>query len=245
MTETIYAIIPARQGSKGVPNKNIKTLGGHPLIAYSIAAAKMCPEVSRVLVSTDSSEYAALAIKYGAEVPFLRPSELAGDKSPDIDLFKHCLNWFKEKEKVIPDFMLHLRPTTPLRDPLLISSALRKLSENVDATSLRSAHLSPETPLKWFKQKQGYFTTLSDEMNIETLNRPRQDFPDVYVPDGYVDVIRSRFVTEKNQMHGDRVLSFESPYCVEVDSLDEFQFLEYTLQKQGSVIKDYLDKLTL
>jgi hypothetical protein len=97
----MIAIIPARSGSKGVPGKNIKLLGGIPLFAFSIIAAKMMPSVSRVILSTDSEEYAQIAIEYGAEVPFLRPNEISGDKSTDFDLFLHALNWFKENEKLI------------------------------------------------------------------------------------------------------------------------------------------------
>ena len=97
----LYAIIPARSGSKGVPNKNIKLLGGIPLFAFSIIAAKMITKVDRVIVSTDSREYAEIAIKFGADVPFLRPEEISSDKSSDFDLFFHAINWLKEKERIV------------------------------------------------------------------------------------------------------------------------------------------------
>jgi N-acylneuraminate cytidylyltransferase len=147
----MIAIIPARSGSKGVPGKNIKLLGEIPLFAFSIIAAKMMPSVSRVIVSTDSEEYAEIAKEYGAEVPFLRPNEISGDKSTDFDLFLHALNWFKENENLVPEYILHLRPTTPLRNPQIMEDAVRLFIENKNlASSLRSGHSAPESPYKWF-----------------------------------------------------------------------------------------------
>ena len=246
MVKKIYAIIPAREGSKGVPNKNIKYLGNHPLIAYSIAAAKLTPEVSRIIISTDSIEYADIAKKYGAEVPFLRPKEIASDKSTDLEFFNHAINWFKKNELLVPDYFLHLRPTTPLRDPKLISSAIYKILSDRSATSLRSSHLAPESPYKWFrKDHMGYFTSLEGDNNIEVANRARQEFPDVYIPDGYVDLVISSYIQTENRLHGNRVIAFEGPSCVEIDSMEEFDYLEYLILKKGSILKDYLDNLKL
>ena len=144
------AIIPARSGSKGVPGKNINLLGGIPLFAYSILAAKMMPEVERVIVSTDSKEYAELANKFGAETPFIRPDDISGDKSSDLDFFIHALEWFKLNEGAIPEFLLHLRPTTPLRDPKIMSEAVQLFLTKKEASSLRSGHVASESPFKWF-----------------------------------------------------------------------------------------------
>ena len=110
------AIIPARSGSKSIKDKNLALLGGYPLIAYSIALAKMTAGVDRVIVSTDSLEYAKIAEKYGAEVPFLRPKALSQDTSTDFDFMSHTVNWFDDNSNNTPDFWIHLRPTTPLRD---------------------------------------------------------------------------------------------------------------------------------
>ena len=110
------AIIPARSGSKSIKDKNLALLGGYPLIAYSIALAKTTEGVDRVIVSTDSLEYAKIAEKYGAEVPFLRPKALSQDTSTDYDFMSHAVNWFDDNSKIVPDFWIHLRPTTPLRD---------------------------------------------------------------------------------------------------------------------------------
>ena len=239
---SIVAIIPARSGSKGVPGKNIKLLGGHPLIAFSIAAAKMTPGIDRVIVSTDSAEYAAIAKKYGAETPFLRPADISDDKSTDIDLFIHSLNWFIENEKKVPEFLMHLRPTTPLRDPNIMQKAIELFHNKQEASSLRSGHLAPESPFKWFlKDELGYFKGLRDDLTPEKVNLPRQSFPAVYMPDGYVDIIRSSCILNEGLLHGNNMLVFESPYCVEVDTKDDFDYLEFQLEKEGSPLVSFLN----
>jgi len=103
-----------------------------PIIAYSIAAARKSKLINRIIVSTDSMKYANLAKEYGAEAPFLRPTELADDKSTDYDWVKHLLNWLVENEGNTPEYLVHLRPTTPLRDPELIDSAIEKFMNNSD-----------------------------------------------------------------------------------------------------------------
>lgn len=236
----IVAIIPARGGSKGVPQKNIRTLGGFPLIAYSVVAARLAKSITRVIVSTDSEEIAEIARHYGAEAPFLRPAAYARDKSPDIEFVVHALQWFRDHEAVEPDLLIHLRPTTPLRDPEIIDQAVQEVLSNTMATSLRSGHLASESPFKWFTRDDGgYFRTLNG-LPVEAANLPRQDFPDVYIPDGYVDVLLPRFVLETNTMHGDKVIGYRSPVCTEVDTEEDFDYLEYQLQREGSVILDYL-----
>ena len=238
------AIIPARSGSKGVPGKNINLLGGIPLFAYSILAAKMIPEVERVIVSTDSKEYAELANQFGAETPFIRPDDISGDKSSDLDFFIHALEWFKLNEGAIPDYLLHLRPTTPLRNPAIMSEAVNLFLKKKDASSLRSGHAAPESPFKWFlKDDQGYFKGLRDDLTPEKVNLPRQMFPSVYVPDGYIDIVRSTVILNNNSLHGDKMLVFESPHCVEVDTLEDFKYLEYQIHKDGSPILEYFNSI--
>lgn len=238
---SMIAIIPARSGSKGVPGKNIKLLGGIPLFAFSIIAAKMMPSVSRVIVSTDSEEYAQIAKDYGAEVPFLRPNEISGDKSTDFDLFLHALNWFKENENLIPEYILHLRPTTPLRNPQIMEDAVKLFIENKNlASSLRSGHSAPESPYKWFlKDDKNYFKGLRDDLTPEKVNLPRQSFPSVYIPDGYIDILKSSVILTTGTLHGDKMLVFESPFCVEVDTKNDFEYLEFQIQKEGSPIINF------
>ena len=145
---------------KVLVNKNIKPLADKPLIAYSIAAAKKSKLINRIIVSTDSEKYANLAKEYGAEVPFLRPAELAGDTSTDYDFIKHLLDWLEKNEGSTPDYLIHLRPTTPLRDPKIIDNAIGELINHSGATALRSAHEMPETAYKMCEVEDGYFKSL-------------------------------------------------------------------------------------
>jgi CMP-N,N'-diacetyllegionaminic acid synthase len=239
----ICAIIPARGGSKGVPKKNLRLLAGYPLIAYSIALARLCPVIDRVIVSTDSNEITDLSRRYGAEVPFVRPTALAGDLSPDRDFVLHALGWFQEHEGDVPDYLVHLRPTTPLREPALVEEAIDALVAETEATSLRSGHAAPESPYKWFVQDaRGFFHGFEPEdPRPGYSNLPRQLFPAVYVPDGYVDVLRSSFVLGSDDIHGDRILGYRSPVCYEVDGIEILDFLELQLKRAGSTLLDFLN----
>lgn len=221
---TVYAIIPARSGSKGVKDKNIRCLAGYPLMAYSIAAARLCPEISRAIVSTDSGRYAGIARYYGAETPFLRPAELAGDRSADLEFMGHAVTWLAENEGCLPEYFVHLRPTYPLRDIGVVSGAVRAMRSDAGATSLRSAHPSDLTPHKWFTMGEGgYFRCLFEGMRPDEANNPRQGFPEVYIPDGYVDVLRTSSMVESGLLHGDKVHAYIVPEGTDVDTPKEME----------------------
>lgn len=242
MSCAVIAIIPARSGSKSIKDKNLALLGGHPLLAYSIVVARLSCRIERVMLSTDSEQYAEIGRRYGAEVPFLRPAEFSTDKSTDREFMAHAMEWVRDREGHLPEFWVHLRPTTPLRDPAHLDAAVTALESRPEATALRSAHPSPESPFKWFRRSdEGYLTALTtDDTRLDRLNLPRQSYPTVFIPDGYVDIVRSSFVLSVPLLHGDRVLGFESPHCTEVDSTEELELLEFQLRKHGSPLLDYL-----
>ena len=123
----IITVIPARGGSKGLPGKNILPLNGYPLLAYSVAAGLQTPEITRVICSTDSEDIAKVARDYGAEIPFMRPSEIAQDHSNDLETFDHVLDWLKDSEGYVPDYVVQLRPTSPIRFISDIQSAITSL----------------------------------------------------------------------------------------------------------------------
>ncbi len=235
------AIIPARSGSKSVKDKNVVNLEGHPLIAYSIAAAKMSDKIDRIIVSTDSEYYADISRKYGAEVPFIRPKEISEDDSTDKDFFDHALKWFSQSENIIPEYWIHLRPTTPLRDPAIIDDAIDCIINDKNMTSLRSGHPCPESPFKWFfRDKNGLFTSLLN--NAEKSNLPKEEFQQVYIPDGYVDILKASHFGNKDNLHGERMIGYISPVCEEIDSKEEFDYIKYKLSKEGSVLLNYLER---
>ncbi len=239
--QKIIAIIPARGGSKGVPGKNIKVLAGYPLIAYSIISCRLSKQIDRVIISTDSNEIAITSAKYGAEIPFLRPSEISQDHSTDLEFVLHAFNWLKNYESEEPDYFVHIRPTTPLREPTQIDRAIDTIIENPASSGLRSVHEITESPYKMFGIENGYLAGLyPDDPRPEYYNLPRQSFPPVYKPNGYVDIIKRETVYSGSSLHGSKMLAFITPTTMEVDSADEFQYLEYEIAKKKYLIYDYL-----
>ena len=235
----VVAVIPARSGSKGVPDKNIRALAGKPLLSYSIVLARKISIIDRVIVSTDSKKYAKLAKKYGAEIPFLRPPEISGDMNSDYDFIRHLLDSLEVEENYVPDFLVHLRPTTPFRNPELVEKAIETLIENPSATSLRSAHEMPESAYKQFEIAGDYFKAVgSGSLELDALNKPRQAFPKTYSPNGYVDVLRTSFINKNKLLHGNKVMAFITPRVVELDSSEDFNLLECMSEADNVIIQN-------
>jgi CMP-N,N'-diacetyllegionaminic acid synthase len=239
--KNILAIIPARSGSKGVPDKNIRHLGGHPLIAYSIAAAQQSKGIDRILVSTDSENYAGIARDYGAEVPFLRPPEISGDRSGDYEFIRHTLDWLHDRENYQPEYLVHLRPTTPFREVSYIEAALEAIQKNKKASALRSLHEMPQSAYKTFEIEGGYMKAVcSGSFDVETSNRPRQMFNTTYDANGYVDILKTSYVLANKKVHGNQVLAFVTPLTFEVDTQEDFDYLEYLISKKPMLVKRLL-----
>ncbi|MAO54807.1 MAG: cytidylyltransferase [Rhodospirillaceae bacterium] len=230
------AIVPARGGSKGVPGKNLRPLLGHPLIAYSIAAAQNMHSVSRVIVSTDSAEIAAVSRAYGADVPFMRPAEFATDTSVDREFLIHAMTWLIEHEGHAPEYFVHLRPTTPMRDGEVLDRAVLQLMADPAATSLRSAHVAQKNPYKWFEiAETGYYTGIRpQDTRPEYYNLPRQAFPAVYDPNGYIDVVRTSQVLNHESVHGPNIAAFITDYAPEVDTEEDLELIEFLTARHGS-----------
>ncbi len=245
--DSCIALIPARGGSKSVPKKNIRLFKGHPLIAYSIAVARLTEGIDRVIVSTDSEEIAEISRRYGAEVPFLRPVEYAQDFSPDIDFVKHAICWLYENEGKIPRYFVHLRPTSPIRDPKVVMEAVKRIKEDENATSLRSGYLCVHPPYKWFRFEGSYMRPLISGMSCDEVNLPRQDFPKVLVPNGYVDVLKTDFIIREELMHGERMLGFITEEVPDIDTEADLRKLDLCQDQQMifEQLHRYLERLVL
>src|SRR3990170_2858765 len=193
MTE-VLAIIPARGGSKGIPRKNIRNFAGYPLIAWSIAAAQQAESVTRLIVSTDDEEIAAVARQFGAETPFLRPSEFAQDHSTDLPVFEHTLKWLAGHESYDPDVVVQLRPTSPIRPHGLVDAAVKILLTHSDADSVRGVVPAGQNPHKMWRitGENGPMKNLLAVPGIaEPYNAPRQLLPPIYWQTGHIDAIRT------------------------------------------------------
>jgi CMP-N,N'-diacetyllegionaminic acid synthase len=231
----VLALIPARGGSKALPRKNLRLLAGRPLIAYSIEVALAADTVTRTIVSTDDVEIAEVARGEGAEVPFMRPVEFAQDDSPDLDAFRHALEWLAGNDDYRPDLVVHLRPTHPVRRPARVDEAVRTLAADPEADSLRSVSWPTQTPYKMWRISGRYMEPLVRiEGAPDSYSRPRQTLPEVWWQNGYVDVIRPRTILERRSMSGERILPFviEEP-TVEIDYEDALERGEELLRGGG------------
>lgn len=227
----IYSMIPARSGSKGIPDKNIRMIAGKPLIAWSIEASLGVPSISRTIISTDSEQYAEISRSYGAETPFLRPAALSGDKSTDTECFRHFLDWFQEQEGGVPEYVVHLRPTTPLRDPSEIENALSLILKTPEATALRSVHEMSETAYKCLEICNDLLKPMgTDSFDMDIANMPRQSFPKTYSANGYVDILKPESFHLTGKFHGTHVLPYLTPFTLELDTPNDFEMLEYQMQ---------------
>lgn len=234
----IVALIPARSGSKGVPSKNILKLGEYPLIAWSIQACKKSRNISDTYVSTDAEEYSKIAELYGAKVPFLRPKKLADDKSTDFDVIKHFIDWADSKNENI-DLIVHIRPTSPLRSPIIIDEAINFFLKHQDSiSSLRSVHEMSETAYKAFEidQAGNLAQVFSRNKNLDMANNPRHMYPKTFSANGYVDILKVQYIKNNNLIHGDSVLAYKTEPIIEVDTFFDFNLLEFQLKRQPNLI---------
>ncbi len=231
----VVAIIPARGGSKSIPGKNIRPLGGIPLLAYSIAAGLQSGLTDRVLVSTDSAEIAAIARAWGAETPFLRPPGLAEDTTTDFPVFEHAMDWLEREEGYRADLLVQLRPTSPFRPPGLVDAAIRSLLNDPEADSVRCVTPSGQNPFKMWRIEQGALTPLIRTDLPEAYNLPRQALPDTFWQTGHVEVIRRETITQKRSLTGDVLLPCLVPpeYAIDLDNLYQWDYAEYVLAHWG------------
>jgi N-acylneuraminate cytidylyltransferase len=236
----IYSLIPARGGSKAVPHKNIRLLRGKPLIAHSIEISLKCPSIQRTFVSTDSENIAAIARNAGAEVPFLRPSELAQDDTRDLPVFHHFLGWLEQNQVPLPDAIFQFRPTSPSRSIPKIEEAVELLKKNPEADAVRGVIEPGQNPYKmWTIGGDGFMQPLLNIPGIrEPFNEPRQSLPKVYWQIGYLDLIRTRTILEKNSLTGTHILplKIDSKDSIDIDDEFSFQLAEFLMEQRGSAV---------
>ncbi len=235
-TSKIIAIIPARGGSKRIPRKNVKVLGGKPLIAWTIEHAKKSKHINRIVVSTDDQETAAVATSYGAEVPFMRPSELAEDMTPDLPVFQHALVWLKENEEYVPDVVVQLRPTSPLRSVEDVDAAIELLLAHPEVDSVRTVIEAEPSPYKMYKiSSDGLLSpilAIAGEKGF--INMPTQALPKAYRHIGTADVIWPRTLLEKNHMSGDKILAHPVKEAYTgLDTPKNWEYYEFILSRSN------------
>ncbi|MFH1982552.1 MAG: acylneuraminate cytidylyltransferase family protein [Pseudomonadota bacterium] len=230
---TLLALIPARGGSKGVPRKNIKPMAGRPLIHYTIQAALASPVVTRIIVSTEDEEIAAIATGLGAEVPFRRPIALALDHVLDFPVAAHCLDYLRNVEGWTPDFLVFLRPTMPLRKPGEIEAAYDIIRRHPDIDSVRTTRPVPYPPY-WMKKidDDGRLSPFMDAVAPYQYTR-RQGLPRTVMCDGYVDLSRVSAIRRFNQVVGGNIYALyrEDVPFYDIDTQEDWDYCEYVMER--------------
>ena len=223
------AIIPARGGSKGLPGKNIKLLNGKPLIVYTIEAAIISGCFDKVIVSTDDEKIAEISQKFGAEIPFLRPKELASDTSNSIDVIKHALSFYTESNIVIKEFAL-LQPTSPLRDYMDIRHAYTIYQEKL-AQAVVSVCETEHSPL-WSNTLPPDLS-LDKFLNANVINIRRQDLPIYYRLNGAIYIANTEFFLKNETFFGDGCFAYimQQKNSVDIDTLIDFKMAEFLLSE--------------
>lgn len=230
----MIAMIPARGGSKGLPGKNIRELCGKPLIAHTIEAALHAEGIDRVIVTTDSQEIADTAKRYGAEVPFLRPAELAGDTSSAVDVYLHAVDYLEAHgEAPIEKFMV-LLPTAPLRSAKHIEAALREFGEKKADTliSMKEA----ETPISWYYERMPDGSVRNLGFDTEKAVANRQSNATYYIPNGAIYILDKKLLREKRTYYSENTVAYlmSAEESVDIDNRIDFMLAE-VLMKGNSV----------
>jgi len=202
----VLAVIPARGGSKGVHRKNIVNLNGFPLISYTIKAAVMADCLADIVVSTDDSEIAEISKKFGAQVPFVRPSELASDNAQSAPVIEHTLNFMEKLKGTQYDAILMLQPTSPLRTSQHIQESLNLLKSQECDSVVSVVSVGGNHPLRMKCLENNYLVNYVEQgfWNME----PRQSLPDVYIRNGAIYLIRREAFIQQKQLIGNNCLGY-------------------------------------
>lgn len=226
---SIVALIPARGGSKGIPGKNIASCGGKPLIAHTILAAREAAGIDRVLVSTDDDNIAAVALDWGAEVPFRRPESLSGDEVPMIGVLQHALSWLESAREQV-DALVLLQPTSPLRRAAHIDGALGLFLQH-RPTSVVSIVEVPHRfhPMSVLKLEQGY---LSPYLENAAAPARRQEKPPVFARNGPAILVSTPAAIRSGTLYGDRCMAYPMPHreSIDIDDPEDLELANLLMQ---------------
>ena len=223
----ILGVITARGGSKGIPGKNIKSLAGKPLIAYTIEAAKKSRVLDRIILTTDDEKIAEVAKACGCEVPFMRPGDLAEDDTPTMPVIKHALGWLKDKEAYEPDAVMILQPTSPLRQYFHIREAvelfLESKADSVLGISEMPIHLSPHRAMI-INDKGGL--SLFGGSPVRSRIIPRQAVPKTYWNNTAIYLFKTRFIFDNLEPNffGEHIQPYimDAKYSVDIDEPEDW-----------------------
>jgi CMP-N,N'-diacetyllegionaminic acid synthase len=232
---TVLGVITARAGSKGIPGKNTRPLGGQPLIVYSIAAARESGVFDRLILSTDDPRAAALAREHGCEVPFLRPSSLAADETPHLPVMRHALAWLRDHERYSPDWVMILQPTSPLRQGRHIREAVDlAISSGADSVVSVDEIASHFNPLRVVTiDEEGWARLFVGGRPVKSRPARRQDLPPAWVLNGAIYLFRTALLFDpiEPSLYGDKVAAYRMspPFGFNIDDPEDWEVAERLL----------------
>ncbi len=231
--KTFLAIIPARGGSKGLPKKNIKELCGKPLIAWSIEAGLKSKYLDEVMVTTDSQEIADISNQYGANVPFLRPDELASDTATSFDAIKHTLDYYNNEQNKEFDYIVLLEPTSPLREPSDIDRAIEILFDSGADSIVGICKTEDQNPSFLVTKDMENFICGYENKEMKVLRR--QDIKDVYFFEGTIYISKTNILLSKKTFYHENTIGYEVPKykSLEIDDIDDFVMVEAIMKHKG------------
>ena len=235
MTKKILGIIPARGGSKSIPRKNIKLFAGKPLIAWAIETLRESGVIDRIVVSTDDQEIAEVAKKYGAEVPFLRPVELAQDTTPTLPVLQHTVRWLKENESYSPDYVLLLEPTSAGKRPFHVEGVVKTLLEGGADAAISVAEVPGVFSPHWqIKVADDGRTELFTGEPFKKVIRRRQDLPKTYYRNSSIYAFRPELLfSDDPSFYGEDVRAYvtDSKYAFDIDTPEDWEEAEKKFKK--------------
>ena len=226
MTNKVLGIIPARGGSKTIPRKNVRDFHGQPLLTWSVNAGLDSNVLDRLILTTDDEEIADVGRQSGAEVPFMRPAELAADNSPSVPVFQHAISWLREHDNYYPDYVVLLEPTSPGRRPFHIKEAVELLiATGADSVASMAEIPSIFNPYWQFVVKDEGVLELFTGGSIKQIIRRRQDLPKTYTRNGVVYTHKTDLLFEDEpSIYGEDLRAYitEPKYSLDIDTAEDW-----------------------
>jgi len=229
--DEVWALVPARSGSKRLKNKNLKKINNLSLVARAIINCKKSKNINRTFLSTNSLKIKNEGLKFGAEVPFLRSSKNSQDSSNDFDVIKEFLIKINKAEKIIPNYIIFVRPTTPIRKTIIFDKAIKKFRSLKNYDSLVSVHEMNEPIHKKFFIKNNKLKPVFRNMSLDQANNPRQKFKRSYTGNGYLDLIRTKNIFLKKNYLGKNCYPFLTQSSIDIDDYLDFEIAKFLINK--------------
>lgn len=227
------ALVTARSGSKSIIDKNLQKIEDRTLIEWSIKSCQKSKLIQDIYLSTDSENYAEIGIKSGIKVPYLRPRELAQDTTTDLEVFLDFTK-FMVSNLFTPKFIVHIRPTSPTRNPIVLDAAIVEfLKIEKEITSLRSIQEMSESAYKCFElNSSNLLNPIGEKVDLNQTNAPRQSFPKTYTANGYVDIVKFDYFNTSKSLHGDKIHGFVTENIHEIDNPDDLEFVRWQVKNK-------------